>query len=1016
MGAPYSRCVIKFVNDIPRVGNGKQLLVALSLMLLASIVNKAAAMPYLNNLHNVPLFIQFFVIFMSIYHSAMFILLKEIHKGSFSSIWNNLTSANFLGILLTVVTASLLYELHSVSNVGHLILVFAAVLDVVTHYFAIIVLYYLITPIIKKKINIFEKQYLIYYAFLAIVLYFIANIVYILKYPLSTHFIILILFFAFSILIIIYYSSALLFISKGYAELGFVRKPFLIGGIGMISYLVSVSLIVYYIVSYLTPATQKNLYYNISLYLIFFVFTILYFFRFIIEYPSLLQPKWKALVPFDLPKATATITLAFLAASLYFTAKEYPNFIIYQNISYLVVATFLLPFFLAVILVFTYLKTISTRVKLRYWVYQKYGVYIHLTVTFYVFGQIFLSWNNATSITKMLCAMFGLATFAFYLFFTLDLRKIIEDRNIKPTFDGLEILRYTVSLSSFFIIIFFGISFTYGKTFAVFGFELVSYPIILFLIAFSLVTLGVYLRVTHIVFEKSRGNRIWGTLTYIATFISLLLVYSIYSSLSTYTQRFPFRDLSFIGYFIVMLCWIASILTLRRKPKYKEIEEEEITSLLNSRAHHFLRTDYLDGLWETAVDRYAGEEETGISFDPSGRRFNLEKVDEPTRHKIAVWILLEMHKLPDMEKVGSETLEETKEETAVILKDKLLMLPEDLRSQFDVDVYYPLLYEKVVNKLIRHLEAFIPLSEQNEIFNMLKRRDEKYGCIRFEGDEIRIKEGARLSRDEFFKIFKYYLESLEDKFPFKPFLLYELIREEIKNELEPYAITVGNLLDIVPTGLEEMDKVMGGGLAKGSSTLLIAEETKTKHKILLSFIKQGLRAGTNVIYATAKRPARQIQSELLIDLDELKNFMLLDLYEDVYREARVYKMVEEEHRIIVPLNKILFQRSMVKTIKSYPKDLPKMVVIDVYDNFSRYYSPEEVQKILQDQIDGLKRWNCTSLITINPHSYLMRKEDVEVVKKNFDNVMILSGEDKDASVFIEKLYHGTPSKPIIRLP
>ncbi|MEA2052464.1 MAG: hypothetical protein U9O90_06545, partial [Euryarchaeota archaeon] len=443
-------------------------------------------------------------------------------------------------------------------------------------------------------------------------------------------------------------------------------------------------------------------------------------------------------MPFDLPKATATITLAFLAASLYFTAKEYPNFIIYQNISYILVVAFLLPFFLAVIFVFTYLKTISTRIKLRYWVYLKYGLYIHLTVTFYVFGLIFLSWNNATSITKMLCALFGLATFAFYLFFALDLRKIIEVQNIKPTFDGLEILRYTVSLSSWFFLLFFGISFTYGKTFAVFGFELVSYPIILFLIVFSLVTLGVYLRVTHIVFEEIRGNIIWGTLTYIATFISFLLLYLIYSSLSTYTQRFPFRDLSFIGYFIVMLCWIASILTLRREPKYKETGEEDIVSLLNSRARHFLRTDYLEGLWETAVDSYVEEEETVICFDPSGRGFHLENADEPTRHKIAVWILLEMHKLPDMEKVGSETIEETKEKIAVILKDKMLMLPEDLRSQFDVDVYYPLLYEKVVNKLIRHLEAFIPFAEQNEIFNRLKRRDEKYGCIRFEGDEIRI--------------------------------------------------------------------------------------------------------------------------------------------------------------------------------------------------------------------------------------------------------------------------------------
>ncbi|MBE9592987.1 MAG: hypothetical protein IMF19_05865, partial [Proteobacteria bacterium] len=161
------------------------------------------------------------------------------------------------------------------------------------------------------------------------------------------------------------------------------------------------------------------------------------------------------------------------------------------------------------------------------------------------------------------------------------------------------------------------------------------------------------------------------------------------------------------------------------------------------------------------------------------------------------------------------------------------------------------------------------------------------------------------------ELFRFYLESLEDIFPFRRFLLYELIREEIKEGLVPYGITISELLDVVPTGVEKLDEIIAGGLARGSSTLLIAEERKTKHKILLSFIKQGLREGTNVIYATAKRPARQIQGELLTDFADLKNFMLLDLYEDVYREARVYKMVEEEHRIIVPLNKILFQRSIV---------------------------------------------------------------------------------------------------------
>jgi len=52
---------------------------------------------------------------------------------------------------------------------------------------------------------------------------------------------------------------------------------------------------------------------------------------------------------------------------------------------------------------------------------------------------------------------------------------------------------------------------------------------------------------------------------------------------------------------------------------------------------------------------------------------------------------------------------------------------------------------------------------------------------------------------------------------------------------------------------------------------------------------------------------------------------------------------------------------------------------------------------------------------MGPHSHLILQEGVDEVKKHFDNVLILSGDDKDASILIEKLYHGTPSKHVVRL-
>jgi KaiC/GvpD/RAD55 family RecA-like ATPase len=976
--------------------------------------------PYLNILQEVPLFIHFFVIFMSIYHSSMFIMLKKIQKTSPSNVWDNLTTANFLGIILTLVTASLLYKLYTVSNIGHRLLVFAAIFDVATHYSANLGVYYLIKPIIREKINLFGTKYLLFSVFLALFLYFIANIAYNLKYPASANFSILFIFISFSMLLIVYSAYSLLFISESYAKIGFVRKPFLIGGIGMISYLASVGLVVFYIINFLRPEMQKDLYYNISFYVIFFVFTILYFIQFIIDYPSLLQPKWKTLMPFDLPKVAAALTLAFLAASLYFSAKESPNFIIYRNIPYLFVFAFLLPVFLGVMLILTYLKSISARAKLRYWSFLKYGLYTHLTVTLYLFSLLFLSWNNATSTTKLLFALFGVASFAFYIFFALDLRKILEGQNIEPTFDKLDLSRYLVSLYSFFFLLFFGISFTYRETFEVTGdrFELLSYPVILFFIAYFIFAYATYMSVTHKGFEEIMRKNIWTELSYFAAFIAFLLVYFIYSSLSTYLQRFPYHDFFFLGYLLVLIIEIASITTLGLESKYQKTEAKDIVQLLNSHAHHFLRTDYLEDLWEKTLERYVtGNEVPGIRFDSSRRRFDLEKTDEHTRLKIAVGILLGMHKLPNVDRIAimKRSIEETREEIAEIINEKVLMLPDELRGEFDESVYYPILYEKVVNNLLKHLKAFIPLSEQRKIFDRLKMRDEKFRYISFEKEGIRVKDGTRFSRDDFVNLFRSYFESVEEEFPFKAFLLYEVVREEIKSNLEPYHITAGELLDVAPTGLEDMDEIMAGGLAKRSSTLFIAEEMKTKQRILISFVKQGLLDGNTVIYVNSKRPSQQIMDELLMNFEDLKNFVIIDFYQDIYTEERVSKVVEEEHRIIAPLNKILFQRSIVKRIKSQPRDAQKIVVIDVYDDFSRYYDPEEILELLQNQLDGFKRWNCTSFIAVDPYSYLMRKEGVEEVKKNFDNVLILSGDDKDASVFIEKLYHGTPTKHIIRL-
>jgi KaiC/GvpD/RAD55 family RecA-like ATPase len=292
-----------------------------------------------------------------------------------------------------------------------------------------------------------------------------------------------------------------------------------------------------------------------------------------------------------------------------------------------------------------------------------------------------------------------------------------------------------------------------------------------------------------------------------------------------------------------------------------------------------------------------------------------------------------------------------------------------------------------------------------------------------EKEEIRMSEEMRFNRDDFITLFRSYLQSMEDKFPFRRFLLYEIIREDIKDELAPYGFTIAELLDIVSTGLKEMDEITGGGLIKGSVTLLLTEETKSKHNILRSFIKQGLQDGRVVVYATSKRPRQEVRGELVIsssiDMEKWGNMMILDLYQDIYAGSaeRITNLVEvEEERcrcIIVPSNKILYQRSLVKAIKSYPRETSKIVVLDVYDDLLRYYSWEELFEVVKQQVEGLRRWNCTSVIALDP--YFAGEEKVEIIKKNFNNVMRITEREEGSMLIIEKLYQGTPPKYIVPL-
>ncbi|RZN34064.1 MAG: hypothetical protein EFT35_09945 [Methanophagales archaeon ANME-1-THS] len=990
----------------------------ISLLLFSVGIGGAVASPF-QNITRTPLFIQFFLLVNIFQLSVAITMIREVKKASPSKVWDNIYTGNFLNMLMVVGLTLILNKQYNILAINILVPI------ALSYSFAVfmlnVVIYLLIKPLLGEKLSLIKKQYILFYMLLStIILYSYTTFIQVVKFP-SIQFILSLYFFlAISAFIILYCTYYFLVLSKEYSNIGFVSRPALCTGIGLILIFIC-SIIIssksnfytdyYYLVAWFIPVT----------------FAVLYYLRMGIEYPSVLTPKWKAYLPYDVIKIYAAATLAFLSISFFFTVMEHGDSSFISLLKDIPHPFFILLIFplSAIVLIFVFTKALSSKTKLRYWNYLSYGLYIHILATVYVLCLAFLLWSGSSLVEKLIfSAIFALAS-AFYLFYALDMRIISRGVGITPVFDKIEIATNLISLTALFFIILFSISFTYKKDLHFFesiNFE--AYPFMILFILSAIAAFITFLKVSKESFEELMRKNIWSRVSYFASFATAFYVYLIFR-IKPELQDFPLRDLFFIAYLAALLIDILSARTLMREKGLVKGEIEgakkkkvDISDLLNLYADKFFRVDYLEDLWEKTRDTYVLEHErAAIRFDPAERTFHLENLDEPTKLKVAVGMLIGMHGVSDMEQATllKKSKEETKDEIMHALEEKVLMLPDELRCEFDEEVYYPLLFKRVINDLLIPLKTFIPLTDQAEIFERLKKRDEHYGWFCFETGEIQLKEGARFDRGIFVKLFRLYLEAVEERFPFKRLLLYEMLRDEIKKVLAPYAITISELLDVVPTGIEEMDGIMSGGLLRGTTTLLITEETKAKQEFLFSFIKKGLIEGNNAIYATSKLPYQHILGGLLVDGGDFKKLMLIDLYESLYTENPRSELAEEDHRLIVPFSKIQFQRSIVKAIKSLPRESAKIVVIDIYDDFSKYFGSKDPFELLQRQVEGLKRWNCTSIIAIDPSSYLIKKEGVDEVKKHFDNILILSGGDKNAAVFIEKLYHGTPAKPVIRL-
>ncbi len=930
----------------------------------------------------------------------------EARRISRSKLWDDLITGNFIYMAKTMVVATFLYGLYSIhKSITLLIIIFYSTV-VALNFF---VQYTLVKPLIKK-VSFMRKRYLVLYLLPLVVCWiYLTKAIPLVTLPeFKNYFImgVMALFYIPLISYAIYYFSILW---RAYAKIGFITKPALVAAICFFFAFIYFAFLFYI-------SNPPSDYYLLFAWIVLNFFVLSCYFRFAVEYPSLLQPKWKAYMPFDPVKITAALTMAFLAISIYFTAMEHgtPQFLSMLRSAFFPLLVPLAAIFTEVGIILTFLKSIASGTALKYWHFLKSGLYVHVAVTLYVFCLMFLFWNSIPAYERLLFVTFVVATFAFYLFYALDLKTLLSYQGIKPAFSKLDITRYFVCLYSLFFIILFSLNFTYGRTSLYINLE--SRPAILFFILFFMTSFGSYLSMSHKGYEEVLRKNIWSELSYISAFGAAMTVYVIYSSVAA-MRDFPLRDLFFVGYFIVLLTEIVSTAALSRA--YKRYEEragvKDIVELLNRYALTFLRVDYLESIWERVAEKYLSPDKLRHArFDASSRMFHLD-LDEKTRTTVAVAMLLEMFRNPPPRATTEEIpLESVKAEIRRVLKERVLMLPEELCHELgEPSEYYSCLYLKTLQDLAKQLKVFIPEFQLSAFFERLANVNSAFKEVSIEGEydgsSYELPKGLRFQRDDFLRYFKLFVRAVEERFPFRYSLLYDAVKQKVQEELHLYGFTLGELLDVVPTGIDEIDNVLGG-LVRSKATLLLTEDSKAKDRTLVAFSAQGLKDGDAVIIASSKRASEEVLDDLKMRLDAALEDMavtIIDLYRAIHTDEQPSSLIEKEFGLIVPLNKTLIQHSIVKSIKAHPREHHKRLVLDIYDDLLRYYGFDELFNILVKQLDGFKRWSCTTFMTLSRKS--LSVTELERLEKIFDNVFVLYGRDVDAKLLIEKLYGGMPS-------
>ena len=185
-----------------------------------------------------------------------------------------------------------------------------------------------------------------------------------------------------------------------------------------------------------------------------------------------------------------------------------------------------------------------------------------------------------------------------------------------------------------------------------------------------------------------------------------------------------------------------------------------------------------------------------------------------------------------------------------------------------------------------------------------------------------------------------------------------------------------DVIERVPTGIKNLDKIIEGGVKKNSTNLLVGGSGNGKSIFATQFLMEGVKRGEEVLYISFEEKKEEFfvnMLELGWDLNKLEKegkFFFLS-----YTPEKIRTMLEEGGGDIETL-------ILTKKIKR--------VVIDSITAFVMLFDQDvEMREKTLALFSLLRSWTCTSLLTYERDPLIDKRQSSRILEFETDSLIFL---------------------------